>query len=42
MGETVDGKPEGKGSQTSLKQGLSYTGQFFQGKKHGHGLLVNA
>lgn len=31
----------GKGVQTLIKEGITYTGYFKDGKKHGEGLLVS-
>lgn len=31
----------GKGVQTLIKEGITYTGYFKDGKKHGDGLLVS-
>lgn len=39
-----EGRPQGKCSETLLAKDISftYTGEFYQGKKHGEGLLVSA
>lgn len=41
QGEGVASEANGKGVQTLMKEGLSYTGYFREGKKHGAGLLVS-
>lgn len=44
VSESEEGKPEGKCSETLLTKDVSftYTGEFYEGKKHGQGLLVSA
>jgi hypothetical protein len=41
QGEGLATEANGKGVQTLIKEGLSYTGYFKNGKKHGVGLLVS-
>ena len=38
-GEAIDAN--GKGVQTLIKEGITYTGYFRKGMKHGDGLLVS-
>jgi hypothetical protein len=41
QGDGPASEASGKGVQTMIKEGLTYTGYFSKGKKHGAGLLVS-
>jgi hypothetical protein len=41
QGEGSATEANGKGVQTLIKEGITYTGYFKDGKKHGEGLLVS-
>lgn len=41
QGEGSAKEANGKGVQTLIKEGITYTGYFRDGKKHGEGLLVS-
>lgn len=40
-GDKRDGLAEGNGKQILISQGITYSGKFHGGKKHGAGYLVN-
>lgn len=40
-GEKVEGIAEGEGKQILIGEGITYSGRFRKGKKHGVGYLVN-
>lgn len=40
-GELAEGKAQGKGKQILVSKGVTYSGVFKEGKKHGRGYLVN-
>ncbi len=40
-GEEVYGRAQGKGKQILVSKGMTYSGVFREGKKHGRGYLVN-
>ena len=41
QGDGPANEANGKGVQTMIKEGFTYTGYFREGKKHGAGLLVS-